>query len=265
MRTLLFTIPALANALSGGTFGLRVLLILQMTYFYVTRYFLPDLGDYTLQVKVSSQKRSYTVRHALDIAGLAESFIDQDYAIGVTREVGTILDLGAHIGDSALYFRSKYPEALIVMVEPASNALKYLQQNFETDHKCQIIQGALMSEPGVIDLQITTNPMGNSVKTRKQAVATETVPGLTMSDICARAGVSQFDIIKFDIEGGEDVLLSLTPSQYGLLYIGEIHLDLLPNATIEQFTKVMSGFSVSFARTKHPKRYIMQATYEKDL
>ncbi len=261
MKTLIKTIPKLAWALSGQSVMKAVVLHCRLSYFYITRFYWPMWGNFSITIFVDGNKQPFTLHSFLDVAGLAEAFVDQDYKFEEIHDVRTILDIGGHIGDSTLYFRMKYPKATVFVVEPSSDTLKYLQKNFAHDDKVKIIQGALAATSGYLELQITKNSMGHSLKSRASGIGQETVKTYTLADICGLAGVSKFDITKFDIEGGEDALLSIKPDTYSRAYIGEIHLDLLPGVSLEDYKTTFKDAVVTFTPTKHPKRYIMRALY----
>ncbi|MFN3692503.1 MAG: FkbM family methyltransferase [Candidatus Paceibacteria bacterium] len=261
MKTIINTVPKLAWELSGHSILATLILSCRLSYFYITRYYWPAWGDFSITVYVTRKAQLFTLHSFLDVAGLAEAFVDKEYSFDGIDEVKTILDIGGHIGDSTLYFRMKYPKVTIFVVEPATETLKYLRKNFANDDKVKIIQGALAATSGYLELQITKNSMGHSLKSRSSGVGHETVKTHTLSDICSLAGVSKFDITKFDIEGGEDALLSIKPNTYSRAYIGEIHLDLLPGVSLEDYKTVFKDASVTFTNTKHQKRYIMRALY----
>lgn len=261
MKTVISTIPKLAWELSDHSIFKSLILGSQLCYFYISRFYISSFGDFTLNISVSGKQQSFTLKHVLDVAGLAEAFVDKDYEIKTSKDVTSILDLGGHIGDTALYWRKHYPSAKIVVVEPSSKTLTYLRKNFGSDTNVQIIQGALAAESGEMELQLTKNPMGHSLKVRNSQIDTEKIQTFTLADICRLSQVDSFDIIKFDIEGGEDALLGIDPKLFGQAYVGEIHLDLLPGITLDSYKTVFKVASVTFTKTKHPKRYIMRALY----
>ncbi|MFM2339811.1 MAG: hypothetical protein RLZZ360_447 [Candidatus Parcubacteria bacterium] len=261
MKTIISTIPKLAWELSDHSIFKSLILSSQLCYFYISRFYVSNLGDFTLNIPVSGKRKLFTLKHVLDVAGLAEAFVDKDYEIKTSKDITSILDLGGHIGDTALYWRKRYPDAKIVVVEPSSKTLEYLRKNFSADINVQIIQGALATEAGEMELQLTKNPMGHSLKVRTSQIDTENIQTFSLADICRLSQVDRFDIIKFDIEGGEDALLDIDPKLFGQTYVGEIHLDLLQGITLDSYKNTFKESTVSFSQTKHPKRYIMRAIY----
>src|SRR5215213_9438468 len=65
-----------------------------------------------LQEKVSLRKGSS------DIPTFIEIFFHREYELKLDFEPRTILDGGANIGLSALYFKSRFPHCRIICIEP---------------------------------------------------------------------------------------------------------------------------------------------------
>ena len=64
-----------------------------------------------------------------DVMTLREIFIARDYDFPVHREIRTIIDAGANIGLSSVFFAHKYPRARVVAIEPEAENFALLQRN----------------------------------------------------------------------------------------------------------------------------------------
>jgi len=113
--------------------------------------------------------------------------------------VRTIVDCGAHLGFSAIFFARKYPQARIVALEPNPTNFSLLCRNVAAFKRITPVQACVTGQSGTV--MISTAGAGDShriVETGGLAVE-----GMTIAEICTRFGIETIDLLKMDIEGGE--------------------------------------------------------------
>jgi len=115
-----------------------------------------------------------------------------------------ILDCGANIGVSILYFKSMYPDARIDGFEPFEPAFRALQANIAANdlRDVKVHQVALSPERGKIDLFYNPDHLGSlSMSTRQERItgAAQLVDTAPLSDYVD----GPVDLLKIDIEGAE--------------------------------------------------------------
>lgn len=115
------------------------------------------------------------------------------------QDCRTIVDLGAHIGLTTLYFATKFPKANIVAVEPNPDSFQLLQKNVRTHSRVQTLQAAVWSEE--TQLEGSLEP-GRFSGFEVYEDSGGTVHGVPIRQILEMAGGS-VDILKVDIEGAE--------------------------------------------------------------
>jgi FkbM family methyltransferase len=125
------------------------------------------------------------------------AFLDGEYSMGMNP---FIIDAGANIGASAVYFALAFPHALIVAIEPEEENFRLLKQN-TVGLRVHCVQAALASSQGnakVID------PGEGHWGYRTEAVgAGPGVPCVTIPEIFEMARPRFPFIVKIDIEGAE--------------------------------------------------------------
>ncbi len=154
-----------------------------------------------------------------------------------------IVDAGANIGASAVYFAMAYPGARIVAIEPEAENFAVLQKNIEgLDAEC--LHAGLSSSQGRLKV---SNPGGGAWSFRTEPADEAGIPRVTIPDIyereCGSGGAFPF-IVKIDIEGAEaDVFaantgwLAKTP-----VVMIELHDWLFPKkGTADEFLKCVAG------------------------
>jgi FkbM family methyltransferase len=163
-----------------------------------------------------------------------------------------ILDLGANIGLSSVYFSHIWPASKIVAVEPSDDNFAILKQNTQADQRIEAILAGVAStetklalnDPTVEKNAFTTKTLG--------ADAVDGIDGVTVNGILNRypasKGFRPF-IIKIDIEGAEEELFSQNIdwiSEFPVLMI-EMHDWLYPGkGTSRAFLQAISKLDRDF-------------------
>ncbi|NQW10951.1 MAG: FkbM family methyltransferase [Alphaproteobacteria bacterium] len=128
-----------------------------------------------------------------------------------------VIDVGANIGDVALLFACKFPEAKIVAVEASSENVAEFERNrslqtFATDH-ITLIHAAVTDRDGIVDITVGAGGM-NTVLVEQGlerlhshgVTGVEQVRAITLDTVIEAAGGGPIDFLKIDIEGAEPLL-----------------------------------------------------------
>ena len=138
------------------------------------------------------------------------------------HRVRTILDCGANIGLASLYFAERYPEARILALEPHPENFRLLRANTRLQQRITPIQACVagsLHKPRFISLGKPA--WGNQTNETGEGVQ---VPAATIDSICREYEVDFIDILKVNIEGGEEEVFADAAflSRVGLVVI-ELH------------------------------------------
>jgi len=138
-----------------------------------------------------------------------------------------IIDCGANIGSSSIYFRKIYKDSFIVSIEPELNNFSLLKNNF-IDKNSEIINKAISCDGKNYFLNYSNDPRG--FKIEKNSIFSQT-ESLTVDNILEKHNEKCLPfIIKIDIEGFEENLFSTNYnwlSNFPIIII-EIHDWLIP-------------------------------------
>lgn len=114
-----------------------------------------------------------------------------------------ILDLGANIGLSYRWLRSRYPDARFVCVEPDPANVGVLRANVAAARgECEVIAACVGGFERRVHLVDTDGEWGFRLADVDDPEEAET-DVVTMDQILERAGIDRVDILKCDIEGSE--------------------------------------------------------------
>lgn len=142
-----------------------------------------------------------------DLAVFKQVFVYKEYDITLSFEPSIIVDAGANVGLASIYFRSRYPQATIIAIEPdADNAIAF-RRNLSPYSKVHLVQASLWHEKA-------QTVMVDKYKMGKWGMMTETIEEgtefntLTMDELFQEFSLSYIDVLKLDIESAEKQLFS---------------------------------------------------------
>jgi FkbM family methyltransferase len=143
-----------------------------------------------------------------DLYTFDQVFIQDQYKLKYPFEPRTIIDAGANIGLSAVYFSHRFPNAEIVAVEPDKANFAVLQQNCakypHIDAHCAGVWST-DSHLKIINAEATNNSFRVVETTPDDANA---IPAVCISTIMQQHNWSVIDLLKVDIEGSEKEIFS---------------------------------------------------------
>jgi FkbM family methyltransferase len=140
-----------------------------------------------------------------DLFILFEVLMDRCYSIPDAvlppEEVRVILDCGANIGITALYFASRYPNARIFSIEASEGNFELLKHNTAVEPRIIPVHGAVVGWPRKTARLSTDRPAwGNFIGDEGEGPE---VPAFTIEQIMCTHDLSRIDLLKVDIEGEE--------------------------------------------------------------
>lgn len=227
----------------------------------LSRYGLNPLEGrpYSVKLRLAGNTGRITLTGTLsDLFAINDVFLVDSYETG-SKTPANILDLGANIGLSILWFRLKYPDAHIVAYEPGTAAFTLLQKNFGNDSHVTLHKKAVAGERGEMTFYEAKRTTLSSVIYRHPESVETKVPTITLDDAI---GTSIPDLLKIDVEGAEfDIfaassLLSRIPA-----ITGELHpykakrsaseaLDLLSSTHTIETKPIPPGKVILFSAVK---------------
>lgn len=193
-------------------------------------FYFKIFGNRKFNLKLTYNKKEFwfQVSSRLDLGAVADVFIKQDYLYNYTQNPKIILDLGANIGDTPVFFALLFPEATIFAIEPNPHIQEVLRKNASQFPNIKVFDCAIADKTGKINLNFGESHLGSSINDREQNKNSVEVDVYSLRDFCAKEGISKIDILKFDIEGAEEYLLRDTEfiKQNVVDLAGDMHNDL---------------------------------------
>ena len=121
-----------------------------------------------------------------------------------------IIDCGANIGLSAVWFARQFPDAQIFAVEPADDNLAVARRNVSAYPNITVLRGAMWDRSSELTIRDTTAAAWAYQVTESDAPSgggdAATLKAFTVPEILDLAGADRALIVKIDIEGAEATL-----------------------------------------------------------
>ncbi len=177
-------------------------------------YYRPGTSDMTLMYEI-----------------LFKSGHKSEYYLPTGFNPKVILDIGANIGITSIYFVSKFPNAKIFSFEPLPENYEILKKNTENYKNIKVFNFGLGKKDEMLDIFLSNdseNFGGGSFFPEAGGVSTEKVECeiKNIHDVLVELKIKGIDLIKIDTEGAEfDILTSLNKEYLSSVkwITGELH------------------------------------------
>jgi FkbM family methyltransferase len=137
-----------------------------------------------------------------DLHSIREIWFEEAYRLPFEARSGVLLDLGANIGMTSLWLAKRYGFTQVIAVEPDPNNAALVRQNLELNGiEAQVLEAAIGPKEAVARFEFSE--LSNLGKLSENG---SLVPMIGVSAIVRKFAVSNFALIKIDIEGGEQEL-----------------------------------------------------------
>ncbi|MGC4056681.1 MAG: FkbM family methyltransferase [Chitinophagaceae bacterium] len=209
-----------------------------------------------LHWKEAGREVTFSVRkYSRDLFVFADFFLERDYdkfCVLLENRVDNmrfIVDAGANIGCSAIFYKCRFPEAKIVCIEPESSNFDLLNHNIQVNQmQDQIVslKKALWTEKTSLDLmQRDWSHDGFLVMTsERQDEVIDQVETVTVAEIQEIFKSGHIDLLKIDIEGAEKEFFSKKEYTSSLCdhtnaIFMEVHPEFIPESEVVRSLSLM--------------------------
>lgn len=182
-------------------------------------------------------------------------FIERSLAFEACVPDPRILDCGANIGLSALFYKREYPQARITAYEADPILATQLARNLRVNHAADVdvVASAVWIDNGVVSFSAQGADAGSLDRfARGTEEARIQVPSCRLADVVA---VETIDLLKLDIEGAEvDVLRDIAPHLRNVRAMQiEVHEFRADCRHLPEVLTMLAdaGFRYSIARVTH--------------
>jgi FkbM family methyltransferase len=151
-----------------------------------------------------------TVADPFEVFTLLEIFVLGTYKFPFKEPIRTIVDTGAHVGSSVLWFATRYPGVRIIAIEPHPDIFTLLRKNTQGVTNVELVAAALHAKEGDVKLFCGNYSWNSSLIPARGLRAGHDVRSITLGCIVRDYNLDRIDILKLDIEGSETATLRST-------------------------------------------------------
>lgn len=214
-----------------------------------------NFGKYRLRVP---DTMSFLFQHQ-------EIFADEFYHFKSDRSQPVILDCGANVGMSVLYFKEIYPQARITAFEAENSIAALLRENLQSNgiDDVEIIDKAVWIDDKGVEFG---SEVADSSSIYSESAQKNWVPSVRLRDYLLKE--PYIDFLKIDIEGAEIEVLADCSDALGNvqnLFV-EFHSYLGHSQSLASVVKVFeeNGFRYYVDTNQHRKRPFVNHRYRKN-
>ena len=167
------------------------------------------IKDKLVERKIKGLKHPISLsNYGPDVTTLFQIFFAGEYKMPFSISPKFILDCGANIGLSAVYYSHTFPAARIIAIEPDKKNFMFLVKNTAAYPNIICLNKAVWSHAASMEL-IDVGKGNWSLQTKEiSSSETAAVKGVSISSIMKEYNQDTIDILKIDIEGAEKELFS---------------------------------------------------------
>jgi FkbM family methyltransferase len=158
----------------------------------------------TVQAKQLSRPVHLRLR-TTDISVYEEVILNAEYELSFATSPKIIVDAGANIGLTSVYFADRYPDATVLAIEPEPSNFELLCKNAAHYPNIVPLRAALWNKK--TRLSLFDAGTGNwGFQTRQSADSSESPAGVeavTIASLMQTYSFDRIDLLKIDIEGAE--------------------------------------------------------------
>ncbi len=208
--------------------------------------------DGLIKVKPKNVKSPLWLRaDSSDVPTFDEIFIAEQYEFDYGFIPETIIDCGANIGLTTIYYKNKFPNSTIISVEPELSNFKMLKKNVSDYDNVFCINAGVWNKETLLkgsDKYGTEKWAFSVEEIEKNAIDENTIPSISINTILEKYSFSKIDILKVDIEGAEIELFSKHTENWlpkTKCIVIELH-DRFRKGTGKAFFKASSNYDFSY-------------------
>ena len=184
-----------------------------------------------------------------DLAVYDEVFRHGEYGMPVPT-AQYIIDAGAHIGCTSVWFAGRYPGARILSIEPETGNYEMLLRHAREHPKITPIHAGVWSHSGLLQI---ANPAADTWSFQvcaAESSAQDCIPAVSIDQLLVDHNFPRIDILKIDVEGAEVEVFSTADrwiDRVGMLIV-ELHDRSRPGCT-EAFERALGQRNVTITRS----------------
>jgi FkbM family methyltransferase len=195
----------------------------------------------------------------MDVWSIKETFLDDFYHLNQNTPIhnGTIIDIGAGIGEFAIQAAAACPDCRIIGFEPFPESFDLFNKNTIENglNNVTSVKAAVTSDAGNLVMDTSTgNPLQYRMQSDPSKRSERSIKAIALVEYLNQQGIQKCNLLKLDCEGGEyNILLPLSKEELNRFdrIVMEYHDSLTPHTHHELVNHLNSaGFRLNIVPNK---------------
>ncbi|MFM8591734.1 MAG: FkbM family methyltransferase [Sphingomonadales bacterium] len=178
-----------------------------------------------------------------DFSTYQHVFENKQYDIKIPFSPTTIIDGGANIGLSSIYFAIRFPTTSIFAIEPDQQNFYLLEACTKPFKNIKCLQGAIWPKTGYVQI-IDEEADKNSFQVKwTEQIEEKSIPAISMGSLLKKYNLPTLDIVKLDVEGAEKEIFSANVDEwlpFTRILIIELHDNMRPGCSRSVFNAIIN-------------------------
>lgn len=208
------------------------------------------LNKQHIKLKIKGYRHPLFYRYNTSDQGIFyQIFLLEEYScLNDLPEPKLIIDAGANVGFSSIYFLNKYPNAHIIAVEPDDENFKLCEKNlsFYSDRVSLIKSGIWSHQTGLTVCGDKNNESAIQVKECQLGEKAD-IDAIDIDNLLNNSGFTSIDLLKMDIEGSESVVFFNKDAKW-LTKVTNIVIELHGKECEQQFFNALSTYNYDLSQ-----------------
>ena len=137
-----------------------------------------------------------------------EIFLFEEYVFPTSYAPVTIIDAGANIGLSSVFFAHRFPDCSVYAIEPETSNFQMLKRNTESFSNIIPINTALWHKDAMVVIRDKQEHHWAFTVEESGKGYPDAFPATSLTSLMKKYGIEIIDLLKVDIEGSELELFS---------------------------------------------------------
>jgi FkbM family methyltransferase len=160
-------------------------------------------------------------------------FLFGEFKLPIKINPKFIVDAGAYIGLSSIYYSLKYENANILAIEPEKSNFEILEENTIGFKNIKRINAGLWSKNVTLKIVDSSSEKWAFKVEEIEGETKDGIKSMTLNSVLENSGFQEIDILKIDIEGSEKELFSKNTEWLDKvkIIVIELHDRLIPGCS----------------------------------
>lgn len=201
------------------------------------------------KVGIKTQKDVLDINYRLqDVPLIFEIFQNEVYHVEYkSNPTEHIVDLGANIGLSSMYFSNTYgPKTSIISVEPSKQNAQLLKLNLKAHPNITIVESAVSNVDGLFSFY--DEGLGYNSKLDDEGKSSYMISTISMDTLISDHNIQKIGILKIDIEGAEEILFEGNIDW--VKYVNNIIIEIHEAGFVDTLAQLLMRYGLKFVAKK---------------